>query len=327
MKTAAVIQSRQTSSRLPGKALINIGGKPVLQRVIERCRAAKSLNDVIVATTTNEADNAIVELCERLNCHCYRGSEDNVMLRVLEAAKAFNIDVICEITADCPFIFWEHIDTLVNWHLSNDADITSNIIERTYPRGFDIRVFYTKTLEKAYSEVDNSVDKEHVSTWLYLNPESSKNYTWANLKAPSNENRPDLEVTLDTPEDLELIRFLYGFENQGYNMALTCAEVINLIDTYPMMYNKVEKVKRKNYFEELDNVTKSKTQEKLEEPGTTTIQSVTDIKPEAESSQESTPEFIPYPKKEPKTNLKSMQKTTQKKGQTNAKRGRTKKQV
>lgn len=252
MKIAAIIQARQGSSRLPGKALIDIVGKPALQRVIERIRSAKLVDDVIVATTTNEEDDAIVELCKKLECNYFRGSENDVLDRVLNAAKEFKTDVVVEVTGDCPLIDYSHIDNLIDWHLINDADMTMNILERTFPRGYDIRIFDTKTLERVNEEVDNNVDRQHVSTWMYLNPKGKQNYTVQNWSAPPEQNRPDIEVTLDTPEDLELIRWLYEFEKQGYNIELTCQNVINLIDTYPMIYEKVKNIQRKDYFVELN---------------------------------------------------------------------------
>jgi spore coat polysaccharide biosynthesis protein SpsF len=250
MKTACIIQARQSSTRLPGKAIIDICGKPALQRVIERCRAS-NVDDVIVATTTNEADNAIANLCESLNCHCYRGSEEDVLSRVLEAAKFFEVDTIVEITADCPLIDWNHINFLLDYHRMNLSDMTTNILERDFPRGYDIRIFDTTTLEKVNQECDNPIDRSHVSTWIYLNPEGKKNYKVSHWQGSFETNRPDIEVTLDTPEDLELIRFLYSFEGQGYNLELNCEQVISLIDTYPEMYKKVAEIHRKDYFQEL----------------------------------------------------------------------------
>jgi len=150
--TAAIIQARQSSTRLPGKALVDINGKPALQRVIERCRAA-NVDDVIVATTENEADNAIASLCDSLNCHYYRGSEEDVLSRVLEAAKYYEVDTIVEITADCPLIDWNHINFLLDYHRMNLSDVTTNILERDFPRGYDIRIFDTATLERVNSEV------------------------------------------------------------------------------------------------------------------------------------------------------------------------------
>lgn len=250
-KVAAIVQARQGSSRLPGKALIDICGKPALQRVIERLRAAKLLDDIIVATTKNEADDAIAELCERLNCSYFRGSENDVLDRVLKAAKTFCVDVICEITADCPLIDWNHVDHLITMHMNGEYDLTSNIIDRSFPRGYDIRIFDFETLERANIDADNYVDRQHVSTVMYLNTKTKDNYDCQNWIAPPEQNKPNLDITLDTPEDLELIRWIYGFEAQGYNLELNCAQVISLIDTYPMIYTKVNEVVRKDYFREM----------------------------------------------------------------------------
>lgn len=265
-KVAAIVQAREGSTRLPGKALIDICGKPALQRVIERLRAAKSLDDVIIATTTNEKDDPIINLCESLGCSYFRGSEEDVLTRVLEAARQFEVDVIAEITADCPLIDWNHIDTLLTLHGEGTAvDMTSNIIERTFPRGYDIRVFNREALERVNKEVDNPIDRQHVSTWMYLNPKGKENYTVASIVAPTAQHRPDIEITLDTPEDLELIRWIFGFESQGYNLELTCEQVISLIDTYPDMYAKVAKIPRKDYFEELKQAYELKEREKQNE--------------------------------------------------------------
>jgi spore coat polysaccharide biosynthesis protein SpsF len=219
--------------------------------VVERLRRAKTLDDVIVAMPDNEVDDELEIFCSMEAYSSYRGSEDNVLLRVLEAARYFEVDVIVEITADCPLIDWNHVDALVNIFMEHKCDHVSNIITRTFPRGYDVRVFSKEALERTYLECDNDVDRSHVSTWMYLNPKGKENYKCLNMIAPLYQDRPELEITLDTPEDLELIRFLYGFENQGYNMALTCEEVIGLIDTYPSMYEKVAKIQRKDYFQEL----------------------------------------------------------------------------
>ena len=249
-KICAIVQARQGSSRLPGKALIDICGKPALQRVIERLREAKLLDDVIVATTENEANNAIIELCEQLNCSYFRGSENDVLDRVLNAARKFEVDIIVEITADCLFCDWDIVDSLIKHYTGTDVDYCSNVIERTFPRGFDCQVFGIKTLERVNKEVDNDLDRQHVSSWIYLNPKSKGKYTIASITAPPELNRPDLEITLDTPEDLDLIRWLFEYGKE-YRIDMTCLDVINAIDTYPYVYNKVKDIARKDYFSEL----------------------------------------------------------------------------
>lgn len=264
MKIGAIIQARQGSSRLPNKATIDICGKPALQRVIERVRACKKLDYIIVATTENKQDDAIKEICQENGVNCFRGSEENVLDRVLKAAQKFDIDVVVEITADCPLIDWNHINTLIDMHLNNDCDMTTNILTRQFPRGFDIRIFNKEALERVEKEVDNDIDRQHVSTWMYLNPKGKVNYKVQNWDAPCEQFRPDLEFTLDTPEDLELIRWIYSFEKQGYNLALTCQEVINLINIYPSVYEKVSKIQRKDYFQELEEAYKQPKAERSE---------------------------------------------------------------
>jgi len=252
MKVAAIVQARQGSSRLPGKALLDTCGKPALQRVIERLRAAKCLDDVIVAMPEGKNDDELAAFCEKMGYSYFRGDEEDVLSRVLEAARNFQVDVIVEVTADCPLLDWNHVDHLVKLFLSGDYDFVSNVGERTFPRGYDIRVFSREALERANRDCGNAIDRQHVSTAMYLNPTTKQNYKCLNWPAPAGQNRPDIEVTLDTPEDLELIRWIFGFETQGYNLELTCQNVINLLDTYPDQYAKVAKIQRKDYFQELE---------------------------------------------------------------------------
>ena len=251
MKVCAIVQARQGSSRLPGKALVDVAGKPAIQRVVERLRRAKTLDDVIVAMPESEVDDELAEFCEMMGYSYFRGDENDVLSRVLQCATKFEVDCIVEITADCLLIDFNHVDALVNIFMEHNCDHVSNIITRTFPRGYDIRVFSKEALERTYLEVDNDVDRSHVSTWQYLNSKGKLNYKCLNMIAPLYQDRPDLEITLDTPEDLELIRWIFEFEKQGYNMELTCEEVIGLIDTYPERYEKVAKITRKDYFTEL----------------------------------------------------------------------------
>ena len=251
MKVCSIIQARQGSSRLPGKALVDICGKPAIQRVVERLRRAKTLDDVIVAMPTSEVDDELAEFCEMMGYSFFRGDENDVLSRVLQCATKFDVGCIVEITADCLLIDWNHVDALVNIFMEHNCDHVSNIITRTFPRGYDVRVFSREALERTYLEVDNSCDRGHCSTWQYLNPKGKLNYKCLNMIAPLYQDRPDLDITLDTLEDLELIRWIFEFEKQGYNLELTCEEVIGLIDTYPERYEKVAKIKRKDYFIEL----------------------------------------------------------------------------
>ncbi len=258
-KVAAIIPARMTSSRLPGKVLMDLAGKPVLQRVVERVKVSKLLDDIIIAITENKADQPIIELCEKLKCNYFRGSENNVLERILGAAKAYQADIICELTSDCPLIYWGHIDYLVNLHMQNypKYDMTTNVETRTFPRGFDLRIVNTEALERSQGEIDNDIDLQHALTWIYLHPEGKKGYKVQNWEAPPGQDRPDLEFTLDTESDLELLNWIFSFERQGYNLELSPEQVISLVDIYPGQYAKVAKIRRKDYFAELEDAYKA----------------------------------------------------------------------
>jgi spore coat polysaccharide biosynthesis protein SpsF len=269
----AIIPARMTSSRLPGKVLMDLAGRPALQRVIERVKVSKLLDDIVIATTENKADQPIVELCEQLNCNYFRGSENNVLERILGAAKAYQADIICELTSDCPLIFWGHIDHLINLHMQDypEYDMTTNILTRTFPRGFDLRVVNIEALGKSYKEIDNKIDLEHALTWIYLHPEGSKNYKVLNWEAPPGQRRPDLEFTLDTESDHELLGWIFSFGGNGYNLELNPTQIIGLMDTYPHMLQKIKAIKRKDYFQELGAAYKAqkgakKQDEKVQRP-------------------------------------------------------------
>ena len=251
MKTAAIIQARMTSSRLPGKALKPLFGKPALEWMIERVKQSK-VDEIIVAMPNTPNEQPIAKLCQRLGVQVYRGSTNNVLERVLKAARKFEVDTIVELTGDCPLIDPEHIDYLLEKHRQNQwADLTTNIMRRTFPRGYDIRIFDTNALDRVNKEVDNQVDREHVATWMYLNPEGRQGYQVYNWEAPEDQYRPDLEVTLDTEEDLQLLDFVFSFSGQGYNnRKLSCRDVIEILDSY----GKGKARPRKDYFEEINRV-------------------------------------------------------------------------
>ena len=143
MKTAAIIQARMGSTRLPGKVLKTVMGKTLLEYQIERVKEAQMIDQIIIATTMKKIDEPIVNLCERLGVDYFRGSEHDVLSRYFETATNFNIDVIVRITSDCPLIDPEIIDKVVSHYLNHreKLDYASNTLERTYPRGLDTEVF------------------------------------------------------------------------------------------------------------------------------------------------------------------------------------------
>lgn len=205
-RICATIEARMTSTRLPGKVLLDAAGKPMLERMIERVKRVPSLDGIVIATTINACDDPIVELAQRLEVGIFRGSEDDVMSRVLGAAQTHGVDVIVELTGDCPVIDPALIERVIEAYLASGADYCSNILTRSYPIGMDTQVFGTDILADAFSRTDDPSDREHVSLFIYRHPEL---YRLHNVIADPRHNRPDLRLTLDTPEDLRLLRSVF----------------------------------------------------------------------------------------------------------------------
>ncbi|CAM4389675.1 glycosyltransferase family protein [Paenibacillus alkaliterrae] len=203
MKVAAIIQARMNSTRLPGKVLKKILGKTLLEYQIERIKRAKSIDQIIIATTTKESDNPIVELCQQLEIPFYRGSEEDVLRRYYETALTFHIDAVVRLTSDCPLIDPYVIDKIVYYFLENQShiDYVSNTLTRTYPRGMDTEVMSLEALKMANAHAVEPADREHVTAYLYRHPEQ---FRLASIHYQTNESQH--RWTVDTPEDFQLIQ-------------------------------------------------------------------------------------------------------------------------
>jgi spore coat polysaccharide biosynthesis protein SpsF len=210
MKTAAIIQARMGSTRLPGKVLLDLGGETVLARVVRRLVRAKLLDEVLVATTTASADDAIVRECSRLGVSHFRGSELDVLDRYYSAASRAGTGVIVRITSDCPLIDPALVDQTIELFFEQQADYASNVLPRTYPRGLDVEAFATNALERAWREAEAQHQREHVTPYFYEHPDLFR-LSFLN----GDRDWSHYRWTLDTVEDLDLIRTIYGhFENR-----------------------------------------------------------------------------------------------------------------
>lgn len=242
VKIVATIEARMTSSRLPGKILMESCGKPLLQHMIERIKRSQLIDDVVVATTVNRTDDPVVELCKKIGCSYFRGSEDDVLLRVLEAAKSVSADIIVETTGDCPCIDWRHIDYLVDFYVKHDYNFVANNTVQTFPDGFDIRIFSVEDLERVNKISNDTADHEHVSIYFPRHPEIFASYNW---EAESVERRPELEVTLDEQGDYLLIDSIFTALYKDH-VDFSCKDVISYIDNNPDVLNYVKDIKRKS---------------------------------------------------------------------------------
>jgi len=223
------------SSRLPGKVLASICGKPALELMIERLKTVEHINNIIIATTNNKIDDPIARLANKLQVHCFRGSEENVLSRVLGAARAYPTDIIVQTTGDCPLIDPKVISKVIETYFSEKVDYCSNVIERTYPIGMDVQVFSKSILEHVEQQTCDPEDLEHVSCYIYKNPQI---YSLMNVAAEQSLFSPKLRLTLDTQEDLKLIIKIYE--------ALYLDQQIFLLDSILEFLKKNKKLKSIN---------------------------------------------------------------------------------
>jgi spore coat polysaccharide biosynthesis protein SpsF len=228
-RVGVVTQARSGSTRLPGKVLIEAAGRTMLDHHIDRLVAAGL--DVYVATTEDPADDLLAELVRRRGVPVFRGSDEDVLSRYAGCARQNSLDVVVRVTSDCPLIdggvVAEGVTRFLQLReLHGDDVYLSNTIERTFPRGFDFEVFSASALYRADRSATTSSDREHVTPWLYAGAHRLPHlvaHRWP-------VDRSNYRVTLDTTEDLELIRRL--LEEHGA-AALDCGGVIEVLNTHP----------------------------------------------------------------------------------------------
>lgn len=207
MKVVAVISARMASTRFPGKVIASILGRPVLSLLIERIKRAKTVDEIVVATTVKSEDDKIAALVKKDGVKVFRGSERDVLGRILAAAKKYQADVIVRLTGDNPLIDPIYIDKGVKLFSTGKYDYVANDnIELTMPRGMDVEVFSTNNLDKISRITKNSDDLEHVTRFFYQHPKSFR------LKAfgpPKKDRLSGWHLAVDTKEGLELIRIIF----------------------------------------------------------------------------------------------------------------------
>jgi len=206
LKIGCIIEARMTSSRLPGKVLKDIHGKPAILRQIERIQNSRYIDTIIVATTVNSQDDELVKILEKENILYYRGSEEDVLGRVADTARHFNLDIMVEITGDCPLVDIYESDKVIERFLEGGMDLASNNLICTYPIGMDTIVMSNQVLQLSASQASDPVHREHVCLYLYEHP---YDFIFANIEAPPFLRDPGLRMTLDEPEDYAFICEVY----------------------------------------------------------------------------------------------------------------------
>jgi len=224
MNFSLIVEARLASKRLPNKILYKIKKYSFLEYLIKRLKLTKNAKEIIIATTNNEKNNEIIDIAKRNKVKWFKGSEKNVLERVIKTGKHFKCKNIVRITSDCPIIDTEIIDLAIESYKNNKCDYLSNTIIRSYPDGMDVEVFSLKALIRSSKFAKTSRDKEWTTWSIRKNP---KKFKIINFVAPNDKKWPDLGLTLDQYEDYLFLKKIILHYKENYNF--NCISVIKLL--------------------------------------------------------------------------------------------------
>jgi spore coat polysaccharide biosynthesis protein SpsF len=235
----AILQARVSSTRLPGKVLKDLHGKPMVLRQIERLRRSTEIDKLVVATSTESSDDELVAVLELAGVTVRRGPLEDVAGRFARVIKEFQPDAVVRLTADCPLADPDVIDGLIDSHIASGADYSSNTLEPKFPHGLDAEVFNPIAFERLRSTEMSAKEKEHVTFGLYSRPgEFTLNSYTQDL------NVRHLRWTVDNPEDLDFVRKVYD-RLYDANPDFTQQDVLNLLEREPVLVHTEELDARK----------------------------------------------------------------------------------
>jgi spore coat polysaccharide biosynthesis protein SpsF len=246
--TVVIIQGRMASSRLPGKILLDIAGKPMLEHVVERARRARTVDLAVVATTTQPEDDAVEAYCRQAGIAVSRGSLQDVLDRFYQAALAYKADTVVRLTADCPLLDPQVLDHTVEEFRRAGVDFGCNRLppplKRTYPIGLDVEVCTFQALERAWKEAIEPHEREHVMPYLYDTPGRFKI-----LRVDYEKDYSNMRWTVDTPEDLQLVRLIFARLAVSGKPDFTWLDVLDLFEREPHLASINAQVKHKTYLD------------------------------------------------------------------------------
>jgi spore coat polysaccharide biosynthesis protein SpsF len=224
------IEARMQSSRLPGKVLADIAGQPALTRLLTRLQRCRRLDDIVLATSRSPADDVLETWALVHGVRCHRGSEDDVLARVVEAHRIAQSEVIVEVTGDCVLLDPEIVDLAVHTFAENDCDVVSNGSKRGYPNGMDVQVFRFRDLERVETTCADPAVREHVSLHFYEHPEE---YRIIHLLPPARWFAPHYRLHLDYAEDLRFLNEVYLRLDREHGDAFGLEEIMAILRREP----------------------------------------------------------------------------------------------
>lgn len=238
-KTIAIVQARTGSTRLPGKTLMPILDKSLLFRQIERMRAAETLDEILVAATTDPGDNPIEEICENENISLFRGHPTDLLDRHYKAAIEFGAEVVLKIPSDCPLIDPAVIDRVANYYRKNADiyDFVSNLHPPSYPDGNDVEIMPFDVLEIAYKRADKDYEREHTTPYIWDEPGRFRvgNVLWERAEKENIDMSMSHRFTVDYREDFDFVNAVYK-ELYPKKKIFSLDDVLDLLDRKPEIY-------------------------------------------------------------------------------------------
>lgn len=236
MKIVAVVQARAGSTRFPGKVLQPLAGATLLERMVERVRAAREIDDVVVATTTDPGDDGIRALCASAGLRCHSGHPTDLLERHLRAVEGLGADAVAKIPSDCPLIDPRVIDRVVGFFRDRQGefDFVSNLHPATYPDGNDVELMPLPALERAFREAQKPHEREHTTPFFWDHPERFRvgNVIWDTGLDYSMTHR----LTIDYPEDYALIRAVYDALWVSGAPPFSLGDILDFLDEHPDVY-------------------------------------------------------------------------------------------
>jgi spore coat polysaccharide biosynthesis protein SpsF (cytidylyltransferase family) len=251
-KIDIIVEARTQSKRLPGKLIMKILDRPVIDLMIERLKKINKINDIIIATTTNKDDDILEKIAKENNIKCFRGEEEDVLGRVVETIKFFKTDIVVQITGDNPLVDRGLTEELISFFLDNykkydficnDAGIYNSKFKKEFPMGLNTKVFKSSILIEVERKTKNPVDREHIVNYILKNFDQFKILSY---KAPPKLCRQDIRLTLDYIEDFNLIKLVY--ENLYINnKSFSIKNIVDFLDQNPKIKNLNSSCRQKVY--------------------------------------------------------------------------------
>jgi spore coat polysaccharide biosynthesis protein SpsF len=235
------------STRLPGKVLLPLAGKPLLFRIYERISAAESSGVIVIAVTEEENDDELVKLCDDNKILCFRGDSNDLLDRHYKAAVKYNADIVVKIPSDCPLIDPQVIDKVIMYYINNQNsfDFVSNLHPATYPDGNDVEVMSFGALETAWNDSIRWFEREHTTPFIWENPDKFRvgNVSWESGLDYSMTHR----FTIDYQEDYDFIKAVYD-ELYTVERFFTLGDILNLLEERPELIKINEKYAGVNWY-------------------------------------------------------------------------------